>query len=60
MSDIKLVHTADLHLDSPFSGLRNIAPDNVTSALRQATFDAYENIIDLCLEERVDCAAHSR
>ena len=54
MSDIKLVHTADLHLDSPFSGLRNIAPDNVTSALRQATFDAYENIINLCLEERVD------
>ena len=54
MPDIKFVHTADLHLDSPFSGLNNIAPDNVTSALRQATFDAYQNIIDLCLEESVD------
>ena len=54
MPGIKFVHTADLHLDSPFSGLKNITPDNVTSALRQATFDAYQNIIDLCLEESVD------
>ena len=54
MPGIKFVHTADLHLDSPFSGLKNIAPENVTSALRQATFDAYQNIINLCLEESVD------
>lgn len=53
-SSLRFVHTADLHLDSPFSGLRSVAPDNVTSALRQATFDAYENIIDLCIDERVD------
>ena len=54
MPNFRFVHAADLHLDSPFSGLRTIAPDNVTNALRQATFDAYENIIDLCLDERVD------
>ena len=54
MPGMKFVHAADLHLDSPFSGLRTIAPDNVTSALRQATFSAYENIIDLCVDERVD------
>ena len=54
MPTLRFVHAADLHLDSPFSGLRTIAPDGVTNALRQATFDAYENIIDLCLDERVD------
>ena len=54
MPNLRFVHAADLHLDSPFSGLRSLAPDNVTSALRQATFDAYENIIDLCIAERVD------
>ena len=51
---LRFVHAADLHLDSPFSGLRSIAPDNVISTLRQATFDAYENIINLCIDERVD------
>ena len=54
MQNLRFVHAADLHLDSPFSGLRSLAPDNVTSALRQATFDAYENIIDLCIAERAD------
>ena len=51
---LRFVHAADLHLDSPFSGLRSVAPDKVTSALRQATFDAYENIINLCIDKRVD------
>ena len=43
------VHAADLHLDSPFKGLRN--PDaSIVGALRSATFDAYGALIDLCLE----------
>ena len=54
MPMLRFIHAADLHLDSPFSGLRTVAPDSVTNALRQATFDAYENIINLCLDERVD------
>ena len=54
MPNLRFVHAADLHLDSPFKGLRSQAPENVTSALRQATFDAYDNIISLCLDERVD------
>ena len=51
---LRFVHAADLHLDSPFTGLKAAAPDNVANALYDATFTAYENIIDLCIDERVD------
>ena len=54
MPRLRFVHAADLHLDSPFVGIKAIAPDNVASALRDATFSAYENIIDLCIDEQVD------
>ena len=54
MSKLRFVHAADLHLDSPFKGLNAVAPNEVTSTLRSATFDAYENIVDLCIEEQVD------
>ena len=54
MPRLRFVHAADLHLDSPFVGLKAAAPENVASALRDATFSAYENIIDLCIEEQVD------
>ena len=54
MTLVKFVHTADLHLDSPFQGIRSEAPDYVLKALTNATFDAYQNIIDLCLQEQVD------
>ena len=51
---LKFVHAADLHLDSPFRGIGGEAPDYVADALRRATFDAYDNIIDLCLREKAD------
>ena len=54
MPGLRFVHAADLHLDSPFRGIRNEAPPQVADALAQATFDAYQNIIDLCLLEQVD------
>ena len=54
MAKLRFVHASDLHLDSPFSGLKAFAPDSVASALRRATFDAYDNIIDLCVAEQVD------
>ncbi len=54
MSIIRFVHAADLHLDSPFTGLRNAAPEHVAQTLYDATFAAYENLIDLCIRERVD------
>ena len=51
---IRFIHAADLHLDSPFTGLREAAPPNVADTLHNATFAAYENLIDLCISERVD------
>ncbi len=54
MTLLRFVHAADLHLDSPFKGMKAAAPDNVSTSLREATFTAYENIVKLCMEERVD------
>ncbi len=54
MSILRFVHTADLHLDSPFTGLGSVAPAHVTEDLRKATFSAYDNIIALCVTEQVD------
>ena len=54
MPKLRFVHAADLHLDSPFAGLRETAPVEVGSTLRSATFDVYDRIVDLCIEERVD------
>lgn len=54
MPRLRFIHAADLHLDSPFVGMKAVAPENVASALQDATFRAYENIISLCIEERVD------
>ena len=51
---IRFVHAADLHLDSPFTGLKSAAPENVGSRLYDATFDTYKNIINLCVTEEVD------
>ena len=54
MARLRFVHAADLHLDSPFRGIRSEAPDYVADTLRRATFDVYENIVALCLRESVD------
>ena len=54
MARFRFVHAADLHLDSPFVGMKASAPENVTKALHSATFKAYEKIVELCISERVD------
>lgn len=54
MSRLRFVHAADLHLDSPFSGMLREAPEQIADTLHRATFDAYDNIIKLCLEKQVD------
>jgi DNA repair protein SbcD/Mre11 len=51
---VRFLHTADLHLDSPFAGLAGDVPEYVSSRVREATLLAWNSIVDLALEERVD------
>lgn len=53
MSSFSFIHAADLHLDSPFSTLGRENPD-LASSLRSATYEAFDRIISLCIEKRVD------
>lgn len=53
MPKIKFVHTADLHLDTPFKGLTHI-DDRLANKLKYATFKAFEKIINKCLTEHVN------
>lgn len=50
---LSFVHAADLHLDSPFTGISGIDPE-LGERLAKATFQAYEAIIELCTDEEVD------
>ncbi len=51
-NSFSFIHAADLHLDSPFKG---ITTDSklVGDALRTATFDAFNALIDLCIQKQV-------
>lgn len=50
---VKLVHAADLHVDSPQRGLERYAGAPL-GHLRHATRRAFSNVIRLCLDEQVD------
>ena len=53
MIPFRFLHAADLHLDSPFQGLSAIAPV-LRESLQNATFQAFERLVDLCLTRKVD------
>ena len=53
MPKVTFVHTADIHLDTPFKGLTGIDHD-LARRLKQATFQAFHNIVDHCIAEPVD------
>ena len=53
MPSFSFIHAADLHLDSPFSALSLDNPD-LADTMRSATFEAFEKVIQICLEKRVD------
>jgi len=48
----KFLHTADIHLDSPLRGLENYE-DAPVEQIRQATRRAFDNVIELAIEEGV-------
>ena len=49
----RFVHTAGIHLDSPLRSLALRDPD-LAALIGGATRRAFENIVELCLEEQVD------
>src|SRR3990172_1622024 len=57
MARFEFLCAADLHLDSPLGGLRSTLPDRVAKALAQATFDAYDRLVDVAIERQVTFVA---
>ncbi|RKY14160.1 MAG: phosphoesterase [Planctomycetota bacterium] len=49
MEEFCFVHCADLHLDSPFSGIGGVS-SWLASRLREATFNAFSRVVDVAVE----------
>lgn len=50
---MKFIHAADIHLDSPLTGLSAYA-DAPTELLRTATRDAFSNLVSAAIDEQTD------
>lgn len=50
---ITFIHSADLHLDSPFHGLSYL-PTPLYNQMKDSTFQAYERLIEHAVENKVD------
>jgi exonuclease SbcD len=50
---LRFLHVADLHLDSPFIGLKKLPP-TIRQELIQSTFKAYDRIIEYAIANKVD------
>ena len=53
MKQVKFIHTADLHLDSPMVGLRHL-PKDIFQRLQESTFTALKNLTNTAIENEVD------
>ena len=53
MSKVTFIHTADLHLDSPFSGLKDL-PASLLKEIRDSPFKSFQKIIDQAISHHVD------
>ncbi|WP_067840218.1 metallophosphoesterase family protein [Amphibacillus sediminis] len=52
-TNVKFIHCADLHLDSPFKGMSTL-PDQLYQQLKKSTFTALNNLVDTAIAEQVD------
>ena len=48
---VRIVHAADLHLDSPLRGLARLGDRGLEHDLRAATRRAFDNLVELCEHE---------
>ncbi len=53
MDSFRFVHAADLHIDSPFAGVGD-TDSRVATRLREATYEAFQNLVDLCITRNAD------
>ncbi|UOE95479.1 DNA repair exonuclease [Alkalihalobacillus sp. LMS39] len=53
MASIRFIHTADLHLDSPFKGLSHL-PEKIIERIKESTFTAFSTVIAKAIEQNVD------
>ncbi|MCS0672701.1 DNA repair exonuclease [Cytobacillus firmus] len=53
MKRVTFIHAADLHLDSPMSGLKHLPP-SIFKKLQESTFEAFTKIVDLAIFHNVD------
>ncbi|WP_216829371.1 metallophosphoesterase family protein [Alkalihalobacterium elongatum] len=53
MKQLRFIHTADLHLDSPFKGLAHL-PEPILKQIHESSFQSFIRIVDLAIEQQVD------
>ncbi|MBU8768028.1 metallophosphoesterase family protein [Cytobacillus oceanisediminis] len=53
MKRVTFIHAADLHLDSPMSGLNHLPP-SIFKKLQESTFEAFTKIVDSAIFHNVD------
>ncbi len=53
MNALTFLHIADLHLDSPFSGLTNL-PTEIFKRVKESTFTSLARLINIAIEQKVD------
>lgn len=51
--EVSFLHAADLHLDSPFTGLTQV-PEFLFNDIQKSTFAALDNLIQTAIEKQVD------
>lgn len=51
--NIRFIHAADLHLDSPFKGLTNL-PGHLFQEIKDSTFQALTHLVEAAIEYEVD------
>jgi DNA repair protein SbcD/Mre11 len=53
MENIRFFHVADLHLDSPFIGLKHL-PKEVFERIHNSTFASFEKVVKKAIERQID------
>lgn len=53
LTEIRFLHTADLHLDTPFKGMTHFPTEQLLQ-LQESTFQAFSNFIDYAVQAKPD------